>query len=129
MLTVGVDLVEIERIAEVVQRHGDRFIERVFTATECAECAGRVEALAARWAAKEAVAKALGTGIGDIQWREVEVWCDQRGKPHIRLHGAAQQRASALGIAELAVSLAHANDHAIAFVVGSAPTPDTIKPL
>lgn len=122
MLTVGVDLVEIGRIAEAVRCHGDRFIERVFTEAECAECAGRAEALAARWAAKEAVAKALGTGIGDVRWREVEVWCDPRGKPHIRLHGAAQERASALGIEELAVSLAHANEHAIAFVVGSAAT-------
>jgi holo-[acyl-carrier protein] synthase len=125
VLTVGVDLVEIERIADVIRRHGDRFMERVFTPAECTECAGRVEALAARWAAKEAAVKALGTGIGDIKWREVEVWSDQRGKPHIRLHGAAHQRAAALGIVELAVSLAHADEHAIAFVVGSALPEDS----
>ncbi|MFQ5858345.1 MAG: holo-ACP synthase [Anaerolineae bacterium] len=119
MLVVGVDLVEIRRIENALGRHGDRFLERVFTAAECDHCAGRVEALAARWAAKEAVAKALGTGVGDVRWREIEIWCDDRGKPHIRLHGAASRLAVALGITELSVSLAHEGEYAIAFVVGT----------
>lgn len=121
MLTVGVDLVEVRRIEEALARHGNRFLERVFTEGECKHCKGRAEALAARWAAKEAVAKALGTGVGDVQWREIEVWCDDRGKPHIRLHGAAQRLAEALGVVELAISLAHENEHALAFVVGLGP--------
>jgi len=119
MLIAGVDLVEVRRIESALARHGTRFLERVFTEDERDYCAGRAEALAARWAAKEAVAKALGTGGGDVRWREIEVWCDDRGKPHIRLHGAASQLAQALGVAELAVSLAHEGGHAIAFVVGS----------
>ncbi len=119
MLIVGVDLVEIERIEGAIARHGDRFAERVFTQAERDHCAGRAEALAARWAAKEAVAKALGTGVGHVGWREIEVWCDDRGKPHLRLHGAAQQLAETLGVTELAVSLAHESEHAIAFVVGA----------
>lgn len=119
MLTVGVDLVEIKRIEEALARHGDRFLGRVFTELECDHCAGRTEALAARWAAKEAVAKALGTGVGDVRWRDIEVWCDDRGKPHVRLHGSALRLAEQLGVTELAVSLAHDGDLAIAFVVGA----------
>lgn len=119
MLAAGVDLVEIRRIESVLARHGTRFLERVFTQAERDHCAGRAEALAARWAAKEAVAKALGTGVGDVRWREIEIWCDDRGKPHVRLHGAAAQLAQALGIAELAVSLAHEGGLALAFVVGA----------
>ncbi|RME47295.1 MAG: holo-[acyl-carrier-protein] synthase [Chloroflexi bacterium] len=118
MLVVGVDLIEIRRIEGVLSRHGNRFLDRVFTEAERSHCAGRAEALATRWAAKEAAAKALGTGIGDVRWRDIEVWCDERGKPHLRLHGGAQALAQSLGITELAVSLAHEGGQAIAFVVG-----------
>jgi len=117
MLSVGVDLIEVRRIEEVVARYGTRFLERVFTPGEQAYCQGRSEALAARWAAKEAVAKALGTGMGDVRWREIEIVCDGRGKPHVRLHGAAYALAERMGIQEIAVSLSHTREHAVAFVV------------
>src|ERR671936_362194 len=109
-LSVGVDLIEIERIAAVLARHGSRFLERVYTAREVAYCRGRVPELAARFAAKEATAKALGTGMRGIRWRDIEVLPDGRGKPLVYLHGAAAARAKELGLREFAVSLSHSRD-------------------
>jgi holo-[acyl-carrier protein] synthase len=118
MKTIGVDIVEIERVAQSVERFGDRFLERVYTERELSYCNSRVTSLAARWAAKEAVAKALGTGIGEITWQEIEVVSEDNCRPTIRLHGAAADLAAQLGIKEFAVSLSHARDYAVAFVVG-----------
>ncbi len=118
MLTTGVDAIEIERIEGVLRRHGQRFLDRIFTPAEVRYCRGRARELAARFAAKEAVSKALGTGMRGIRWREMEVVPDRRGKPHVRLHGAAKERARNLGIEDLAISLTHARDLAIAMVVG-----------
>jgi len=119
-LSVGVDIIEIERIKQVLQRHGERFLRRVYTEAEIAYCRGRVPELAARFAAKEAASKALGTGIvglGGIFWREVEVLPDARGKPLIHLHGRAQDRAQSLGLQKFAISLSHSQEYAVAFVV------------
>jgi holo-[acyl-carrier protein] synthase len=119
-LSVGVDIIEIERIKQVLQRHGERFLRRVYTEAEIAYCRGRVPELAARFAAKEAMSKALGTGIvgrEGIFWREVEVLPDARGKPLIHLHGRAQDRAQSLGLKKFAISLSHSQEHAVAFVV------------
>ena len=121
MLTTGVDAVEIHRIARALERHGDRFLKRVFTPQEIAYCRGRVPELAARFAAKEAISKALGTGMRGVYWREMEIVPDPRGKPRVRLHGNAERRARELGIREMAVSLTHSNDLAIATVVGMGP--------
>jgi holo-[acyl-carrier protein] synthase len=118
VLTVGVDLIEIGRIQETVARFGERFLERVFTSAELAHCAGRAPALAARWAAKEATAKALGTGIGQVAWREIEIVAEASGRPTLRLHGRAAKLADALGLAGFAVSLSHSQSHAVACVVG-----------
>lgn len=118
MLTTGLDAVEIERIAGVLERHGQRFLNRVYTPQEIAYCRGRVQELAARFAAKEAISKALGTGMRGIRWREMEIVPDPRGKPHVRLHGAAEGRAAELGISHLAISLTHSRRLAIASVVG-----------
>lgn len=122
MLTTGVDLIEISRIERALARHGDRFLERVFTPAEIVYCRARPAELAARFAAKEAVSKALGVGVrmmarDGINWREAEIVGDARGKPLVRLHGRAAERAAELGLSEWAVSLSHAKDHAIAFVV------------
>ena len=122
MLTTGVDLVEIARVERALSRHGDRFLERVFTPAEVLYCRARPAELAARFAAKEAVAKALGVGMrmmarGGIGWREAEIVGDLRGKPLVRLHGRAAERAEELGLTEWAVSLSHTHEHAIAFVV------------
>jgi len=122
MLTTGVDLVEIARVDRVLTRYGDRFLERVFTPTEILYCRGRLPELAARFAAKEAVSKALGVGMrmiapDGVHWREVEVIGDRRGKPLVRLYGRAAERADELGLVEWAVSLSHTHEHAVAFVV------------
>jgi holo-[acyl-carrier protein] synthase len=118
MQAIGVDIIDIERLAWSVDRFGDRFLRRVFTDQELNYCHGRIESLAARWAAKEAVAKALGCGIGQVTWREIEVVNDDQRRPTVHLYGAAKALAAQLGIHEFAVSLSHAKDYAVAFVVG-----------
>ena len=124
MLTTGVDIIEIDRIARCVDRWGDRFVRRVFTDEEIEYCRGRAAELAARFAAKEAIAKALGTGAMSLAangvgpgLREMEVVPDHLGRPKVRLHGRAQERAQLLGLTDLAVSLSHSWDYAVAFVV------------
>ena len=117
MLAVGVDLIEISRIGAVLERHGDRFLRRVYTERELAYANGRLSALATRWAAKEAAAKALGTGIGQVGFLEIEVVCDVQGKPELILHGNAAQLAARLHLDRFALSLSHAADYALAFVV------------
>jgi holo-[acyl-carrier protein] synthase len=119
MHSVGVDAIEIDRIARSLERFGERFLRRVYTEREVFYCRGRVPELAARFAAKEAISKALGTGIRGIVWREMEILPDRRGKPLVYLHGAAASRAADLGLAEFAVSLTHARDLAIAVVVAA----------
>lgn len=118
-LAVGTDLVEIARVAEMIARHGERFTGRVFTVGELADCAGRAESLAARWAAKEAVAKALGTGIGAVAFREIEVVLDAAGRPGLRLHGCAAALSAERGLSQWALSLAHDAGLALAFVVAN----------
>ena len=117
MIAVGVDIVEISRIEAVLKRHGDRFLRRVYTDQELAYVCGRPSALAARWAAKEATAKALGTGIGPVDFRDIEVICDAQGKPELHLHGNAARLAARLHLSQFALSLSHAADYALAFVV------------
>lgn len=120
MLTTGVDLIEIERVHHSIERFGDHFLHRVFTVTEIELCCGRVESLAARFAAKEAVAKALGTGIwrAGIGWTDIETLRNEQGAPILQLHGAAAERANQLGVQQWSISLSHDRASAIAFVVG-----------
>lgn len=119
MLAVGVDLIEVERIAVALARHGDRFRQRVFTDRELAHCAGNTRSLAGRYAVKEAVVKALGTGIGDVSWTDIEVLNDSRGKPHLKLHASAQALARTKGLDHWDVSLSHTKTHAIGFAVAT----------
>ena len=118
MPAIGVDIIETERVAQTIAKFGDRFLKRIYTDQELAYCQGRVPSLAARWAAKEAVAKALGTGVGDVSWQEIEIVNDPNKCPSVRLHGAATELAGRLKISEFAVSLSHTKDYAVAFVVG-----------
>lgn len=120
MLRTGVDLIEIARIDDAIARHGDRFLQRVFTAAELSLCAGRTESLAGRFAAKEAAAKALGTGIwrGGVAWTDIEVLRAASGEPVLELYAAAANRAATLGVDQWSLSLSHDRTHAIAFVVG-----------
>lgn len=116
-LATGVDLIEIARVEEVIARHGKHYLERIYTPAELAYCGKRAESLAGRFAAKEAVAKALGSGIGDVSWKEIEVLGDEQNAPTLTLHGGAEQRAKELGLRIWSVSISHSQSHSVAFVV------------
>ena len=123
-LTAGVDIVELDRISRVLERHGERFLARIYTPEEITRYAERLPELAARFAAKEAVSKALGVGLNHmsthgIGWREVEVLPDPLGKPVVHLSGRALQLAEEQGLRDWAISLSHGRDYAVAFVVAS----------
>jgi holo-[acyl-carrier protein] synthase len=116
--TIGVDLIETKRLKHTITRFGDRFLRRIYTDQELSYCQGRVSSLAARWAAKEAAAKALGTGIGMIHWQDIEVVNNNNYRPTLHLYGNAAELAARLGVAQFAVSLSHTKEYAVAFVVG-----------
>ena len=117
----GIDLVEIERIRHSIARYGSRFLNRVYTPAEQAYCLSKrnaAESFAARFAAKEAGAKALGTGIGyGVTWREIEVGRVPGGRPALLYHGRAAEIAARLGVVRAALSLTHSNELASASVI------------
>lgn len=117
LLSSGIDLIEINRIQKALDRHGERFLNRIYTEAEVKQSRGNAPELAARFAAKEAAVKALGTGIGPVSWQEVETINDFSGKPHIHLHGRAALIAEELGYTTWSVSLTHSRDMAAAVVV------------
>ena len=118
---LGTDLTEIARIARSIERHGERFLARIYTPGEIAYCQRKrsfAESFAARFAAKEAAAKALGTGISrGVSWQEFEVTRAPSGKPSLLLHGRAAQLAAQLGVVSTALSLTHAREFAMAVVI------------
>jgi holo-[acyl-carrier protein] synthase len=121
IIAIGIDLVEISRIEGVFSRQGERFARRVFTDAEVEYCearASRFASYAARFAAKEAAMKALGTGWADgIAWREIEVVRDERGTPSLELRGRALARLAEVGASKAHLSLTHSNDLAMAQVI------------
>ena len=117
MLTTGVDIIEISRMRRILERYGQRFLDRIYTPGEIDYCRWRPPNLAARFAAKEATMKALGTGVRGVGWKDIEVVRHESGAPAIRLHGRAEQRAQRLGLREIAISLSHSREYAVAFVV------------
>jgi holo-[acyl-carrier protein] synthase len=119
ILRTGIDLIEIHRIRAVTGRYGERFTRRIFTPAELAYCKGRPESLAARFAAKEAVSKALGTGIGPVSWQEIEIGGSEYEAPRVILHARAERLAKALRLTTWSVSLSHSETHAIAVVVAT----------
>ncbi|MEE8385349.1 MAG: holo-ACP synthase [Dehalococcoidia bacterium] len=121
---VGVDIIENERVRAALERFGERFLRRVYSPVEAAFCRGRVHELAARFAAKEAVMKALGTGARGVAWREIEVLPNRRGKPLVYLYGRAKERAERIGLEGLDVSMSHSREYAVAMVVGQAGEPE-----
>jgi holo-[acyl-carrier protein] synthase len=116
-LASGIDMIEIARIQRAAERHGDRFYRRFFTQQEIEFCQGRAASLAGRFAVKEAVAKALGTGIGDFNWTDIEVVCDGRGKPELVLHNRAKQMAAEQGLGLWSITLTHSETHAMGMAV------------
>lgn len=121
VLGVGVDIIEIERVAEQVQRHGERFLHRVFAPEEVAYCEGksyRAQHYAVRFAAKEATFKALGTGWQDgLSWQDVMLRKDACGKPVLALSGRARELAEQKGVAHAHVSVSHSRAYAAAVVI------------
>ena len=128
-ISSGIDLIEIERIEKALGRHGVRFLQRIFSETElerlekfkARDVNPRLIAaeVAARFAAKEACSKALGTGIGPVSWKEMEILNEPSGKPVLRLSGKAAQIAGFLGYTSWSVSLTHSNEMAGAVVVAA----------
>jgi holo-[acyl-carrier protein] synthase len=121
IIATGIDMVEIARVEKVFARRGERFRDRVFTQSEIEYCerrAGRLESYAARFAAKEAVMKALGTGWAEgVAWREIEVINNEGGAPALRLDGRALERMRELGAKRAHLSLTHTRDLAVAQVI------------
>jgi len=127
ILSSGIDLIEIGRIQKALERHGERFLKRIFTDAEIIPLRSKIittaeprviaAELAARFAAKEAASKALGTGIGPVSWKEIEVLNEPSGKPTLRLSGKAAQIAGILGYTSWSVSLTHSREMAAAVVV------------
>lgn len=118
-LATGVDLVEIERLEGVIERFGERFLHRIYTPRELEEIGHNPASLAGRFAAKEAVAKALGTGIGVVRWQEIEILRGPQRQPMLNLKGAAARLAGELALNHWSVSLSHTRHYAIALVVAS----------
>lgn len=128
VIGIGTDLCDCDRIAAMIERHGDTFLQKVFTPDEIAYCArhrAAAEHFAGRWAAKEAVLKAFGTGWAKgIQWTDLEVCLEDGGRPRLALHGAARDHATRLGIGEVLISISHTAAMANAFAVAVGPGPD-----
>ena len=116
-MRAGVDIIEIERIQRILDRYGERFLQRVYTESEAARYGRYAPELAARFAGKEAVSKALGTGFAGVAPREIEILSDPRGKPVVHLWGRAQARAQELGLGQIEISLSHSQEYAVAFVI------------
>jgi len=122
IIGIGADIIEIHRIKRAVERGGRRFLERVFTPAErdfCNARRDRYACYAARFAAKEAVLKAMGTGLSGCRWVDVEVARRGGGRPEILLHGTAAKLAGRKGIATVLISLSHGLEHAVAFAVAA----------
>jgi holo-[acyl-carrier protein] synthase len=117
ILRTGVDSIEISRLEEVNPAIRRRFLQRVFTPLELEQVGSSYASLSGRFAAKEAVSKALGTGIGFVHWQDIEVRRGQHGAPELHLHGNAQLVAGHLGLTTWSISISHDRSKAIAFVV------------
>jgi holo-[acyl-carrier protein] synthase len=116
-VAIGIDIIEVDRVRKVYEHHGERFLKRVFTEAEVLQCRGKANRLAGRFAAKEAISKALGTGLHGVAWREMEVVQLRSGRPTVTLHGNAKRRAQLLGISAFDVSIADLKDFSIAVAV------------
>ena len=116
-ISTGIDLVEINRFQAALDRHGERLLARIFTNGELEDTQGNTASLAARFAAKEAVSKALGTGIGKVSWKEIEIRSGNNNEPILHLHGIALQIAHEKKLNTWSISLSHSQESAIAIAV------------
>ena len=114
---IGIDLIDIDRIVGVLGRFPDRFRERVLTENEQRYVGRRVERIAGRWAAKEAISKVLGLGVRGVGWREIEILPNWAGAPQVRLHARAAARAAAMQLEDVTVSISHERRMAVAVAV------------
>ena len=121
ILGIGTDIIEVARIGQMIDKHDELFLRRVFTPLEIEYCGGRKSAIqhyAGRWAAKEAALKALGTGWSrGIKWTDMEVANLMGGKPELKIHGVANEIATEMGIREMQISISHCRSFAVAYVV------------
>jgi holo-[acyl-carrier protein] synthase len=118
MVRTGIDLVEIDRLSKLRPEIRQRFLERVFTLRELAEAGDSNASLAGRFAVKEAVSKALGTGIGKLGWQHIEVERGSQGEPILHLYDVALAEAERLGLKQWSISISHTRTHAVAVAVG-----------
>ena len=119
-IAVGVDIIEIDRIEKAALDWKDSFLRRIYTEAELESSGNKPSSLAARFAAKEAVMKALGTGAKGLNWKDIEVISNSDGAPFIRLHGRAYNKAKEIGMSAFSVSMSHSKRYAIAVVLGYA---------
>lgn len=123
VIGIGTDIVECLRIAQMIERHGELFLKRVYTDREIEYCSARKAATqhyAGRWAAKEAVLKAMGTGWArGISWVDIEVRNDEGGRPRIALGGGARDVCESLGVGEMLISISHCRTHATAYALAT----------
>lgn len=117
---LGVDVIEIERVAHAIERYGERFLGRIYTPREIAACHGKRDSLAGRFAAKEAVSKALGIGVLRLRWRDIEIQRGPLGRPVVSLEGTAADWARRHGIGEVLVTISHSKGLAVAAAVACA---------
>ena len=116
---IGADIIEIRRIKKAVAHRGENFLRRVYTDREIKQYRKKTSSLAARFAAKEAVMKALGQGMFAIGWRDIEILSEPDGRPTVHLRGRAKLRANQLGLKTLALSLSHSRDYALAVALAA----------
>jgi holo-[acyl-carrier protein] synthase len=117
---IGTDIVEIQRIRAIIKRRGHVFISRIFTIAEreyCSRANDSTVRFAGRFAAKEAVLKALGTGLRGVRWQDVEITRNDEGKPSVRLHGGAAQSAEKQGVTRIYLTISHSRDYAVAHAI------------
>tara|TARA_B000000441_G_C21720503_1_gene338801 strand:- start:475 stop:849 length:375 start_codon:yes stop_codon:yes gene_type:complete len=119
IICTGIDIIEIDRIQNVLSRYGNRFLNKIFTPDEIQYCRGRSPNLAGRFAAKEATMKALKTGARGVSWKDIEVIKASNGAPSIKLYNRALARSESLGVSSLSISFSHSRDYAVASVIAS----------
>ena len=119
IICTGIDIIEIDRIQNVLSRYGNRFLNKIFTPDEIQYCRGRSPNLAGRFAAKEATMKALKTGARGVSWKDIEVIRASNGAPSIKLNNRALARSESLGVSSLSISFSHSRDYAVASVIAS----------